>query len=173
MDQRSTVVMGKVVGVHGIKGNLRIRSYAESTDFFYSGQNMTLENVDGTHRAIKVKRVQHHGRGLLMALEGIGTRDQARAVVGADLLVERAQLPELDEGTYYWAEIIGLTVYGEDSDCLGVVVDIMTTGGNDVYVVRQPHDPTGRERLIPAIEAVVTKIDVKRGTMRVDLPEGL
>ena len=108
-----------------------------------------------------------------MAMEGIDTRDHAQALVGADLLVERAQLPELDDGIYYWADIIGLTVYGKDSARLGVVVDIMTTGGNDVYVVKPPHAPPGRERLIPALATVVTEIDVKRGIMRVDLPEGL
>ena len=173
MGQRATVIMGKVVGVHGIKGNLKVRSYAEATDFFCSGQNVVLESVDGLRRTAKILRVQHHGRGLLMALEGIGTREQAQAVVGTDLLVDRTQLPELDEGTYYWADLIGLKVYGKDSVCLGRVVNIMATGGNDVYVVKQPHDPAGRERLIPAVATVVTEIDLERGIMRVDLPEGL
>jgi 16S rRNA processing protein RimM len=165
--------MGKVVGVHGIKGNLKIRSYAESPDFFYNGQPLILKNTDEPCRTVRIKRVQHHGRGLLMLLEGIGTRDQARVVVGANLMVERAQLPELEVGVYYWADLIGLTVYGKDSACLGVIADIMTTGGNDVYVVKPQNDTAGRERLIPAIETVVTEIDVKRGIMIVDLPEGL
>ena len=78
-------------------------------------------------------------------------------------------MPDLEEGDYYWFDLIGLDVFGIDQKYLGRLESIIQTGSNDVYVVKK--DDT--EILIPALESVVQKIDLKNRRMQVDLPEGL
>jgi len=106
---------------------------------------------------------------VLLTLKGVATADEARELVGAELFVDSGLLPELDEGTYYWFDIIGLSVFAPDKTYLGRIESIIATGGNDVYVARHQ----GNEILIPALESVVLGVDLKRKVMRVDLPEGL
>jgi len=82
-------------------------------------------------------------------------------------------LPELEEDTHYWFDIIGLSVFLKDNTFIGNVTSVIPTGSNDVYVVKDPDKNKTQEILIPAIESVVLEIDLKNGRMSVDLPEGL
>jgi 16S rRNA processing protein RimM len=78
-------------------------------------------------------------------------------------------LPELDEDTYYWFELIGIEVYTTEAEYLGRIASIFPTGSNDVYVVKDQK----KEILVPALESVVVGIDLEQKIMRVRLPEGL
>ena len=90
-------------------------------------------------------------------------------MIGAELFIPQTELPELDEDTYYWFELIGIEVYTTQGDYLGRITSIFPTGSNDVYVVKD----NKQEMLIPALESVVLDIDLDLKRMRVDLPEGL
>jgi 16S rRNA processing protein RimM len=109
----------------------------------------------------------------LLAIKGIGTRDQAQALIGADILIERTRLPELEDDAYYWSDLIGLSVFSEQGEFLGKVTTIMRTGSNDVYVVQDRSDGKTRETLVPALKWVVVEVNLEQGTMHVNLPEGL
>ena len=102
-------------------------------------------------------------------MEGIDTRNSAESWIGAELFIEKTTLPQLEEGTYYWFEIIGLSVCDVEGAYLGRVESILPTGSNDVYVVTDHEN----EILIPAIESVVLDIDLEKGRMAVAVPEGL
>jgi 16S rRNA processing protein RimM len=78
-------------------------------------------------------------------------------------------LPELEPGTYYWADLIGMDVYGGDGVRIGRLESIFRTGSNDVYVVTD----AGRELLVPVIASVVTAVDLPARRIDVNLPEGL
>jgi len=99
--------------------------------------------------------------------------EQAELLAGAELLIEKEDLPELEHGTWYWTDIIGLDVFAVDDTYIGRVTSIIQTGSNDVYVVKNPDGNNDKEILIPAIESVVAAIDLAKGRMTVDLPEGL
>jgi 16S rRNA processing protein RimM len=118
-----------------------------------------------------VRQAKPHKRNVLLSLRGIENCDDAKALVGSEIFIRKKELPELDDGTYYWFEIIGLEVLTIDNRYLGCVESIIETGSNDVYVVKDPGK--GSEILIPALETVVDKIDLDAKTMWVDLPEGL
>jgi len=90
-------------------------------------------------------------------------------LIGAELFIPQTELPELDEDTYYWFELIGIEVYTTRGDYLGRITSIFPTGSNDVYVVKD----NKQEMLIPALESVVLDIDLDLKRMQVDLPEGL
>jgi 16S rRNA processing protein RimM len=107
--------------------------------------------------------------GLLVRLEGVLNRSNAEVLCGLDVYVPAASLPPLPDGEFYWHEVIGLRVIAGDLE-LGRVVDILQTGVYDIYVV---HSDEKKEYLFPAVEEIVTNIDLKNGVMVVDPPEGL
>ncbi|MEN8246765.1 MAG: ribosome maturation factor RimM [Thermodesulfobacteriota bacterium] len=164
--------MGKIVGVHGIKGTLKVYSYAESASRFKPGNSVMLEG-GGLEKAFTIAWAKPHHKTVLVAFEGVTTRNRAEELVGLELFVDRDSLETLDEGVYYWSDIIGLAVYTVEDEYLGRVASVMQTGSNDVYVVKNVQGQTPDEILVPALEWVVREIDVDRKVMRVDLPEGL
>jgi 16S rRNA processing protein RimM len=163
------VLIGKIVGAHGIKGTSKIQSYAESLDIFEPGEALVVKSPDGRKASYKINWITPHSRGALLAFEKITDREQAIALVGAELYIEKTKLPKLENGTYYWFELIGLNVYTSDDRFIGQLDSIIETGANDVYVVKKD----AGEILIPALESVVQSIDTDRKIMRVELPAGL
>jgi 16S rRNA processing protein RimM len=167
------LVVGKIVGSHGVKGNLKIRSYTESETVFKPGKSILVIQAGHIEKTYPIQWAKPHGRSMLVSLKGIENRDTADSLVGAGVFIERSALPELEEGSYYWVDIIGLSVVSTDDRYIGRIESIMPTGGNDVYVVKNHDKNDHQEILIPAIESVVLNIDFKNKIMRVDLPEGL
>lgn len=177
MNGDDVIVMGKIVGVHGVQGNVKVYSYAEDPSVFLSESGIHVAGTRNGRRAddriegrtYKIRWMKPHRRVLLFSLEGVDSREAAEALVGAEISVPRSALPALPAGEYYWFDIIGLDVYAADDAYLGRVTSIMPTGSNDVYVV---HD-ADRETLVPALQTVILEIDLENNRMQVDLPEGL
>ena len=165
------LLIGKITGAHGIKGTSKAFFYSESLSALESDDHILLKNPEGLEKTYEIKWLKPHGRGFLLSLKGISCREEAKDLIGAELFIKKEKLPELEDGTYYWFDIIGLEVYTIEDKYLGCVELIIPTGSNDVYVVK---DKTGNgEILIPALESVVKKIDFNLKIMKVDLPEGL
>lgn len=162
-----------MTGAHGIRGDLKIHSYAESIDLYRTGEGILLTLPDGSVKTLTVQWIKPHGHGLRMGLESVNDRNQAERLVGASLFVEKSLLPALEDDTYYWSELMGLSVYDTAGLLLGRIDEVIPTPANDVYVVKGEIDGSLRETLIPAIGKVVCDIDLERRTMIVDLPEGL
>jgi 16S rRNA processing protein RimM len=169
MHEDALIPIGKVVGTHGIKGYLKVISYAESAASFAPGKQLALRRKGKPVVRLGIDSSRPHKRGILLALEGITSVDAAKEWVGYELCIDKSTLPEPERGTYYWHQIIGLEVFTVDNRRLGRVAVIFPTGSNDVYVVRDGK----KEVLIPAIDFVVVDIDLARRVLRVDLPEGL
>ncbi|BBO71797.1 ribosome maturation factor RimM [Desulfosarcina alkanivorans] len=167
------VLVGRVTGAHGIRGGVKVHSYAESTALYRIGEGIMLTLPDGTVATLAVQWVKPHGRALLMGLESVTDRNQAEDLVGASLFVERSRLPALEADTYYWTDLVGLDVYDPAGSRLGSLDGVIPTPGNDVYVVKGDVDGRPRELLIPAVGDVVLSIDIAGKTMVVELPEGL
>lgn len=105
----------------------------------------------------------------ILKLQGIDTREGAEELAGIELEVPVNEVPPLPEGSYYHFQILDMEVWTSAGELLGVVEDILSTGSNDVYVVRRGDG----EILVPAIDGVVLDVDVKGGRLTVDLPDGL
>ena len=158
------IIIGKVGAPHGVKGEVKI---IPMTDF--------PERFDGmTHcfigdRLITIKGARHQKNHVLMVFDGITTREDAAALTGAFISVDRSEAMPLKDGEYYTADIIGLSVEETDGTVLGVVTDVIRTGSNDVYVVSLP----GRSEdvLVPALKKVVREISIEDGRMVVLMPE--
>ena len=163
------VLIGRIVGVHGLKGTNKFKSYAESLSVFYPGQSMLIRDNRNRETSVELDWVKSHTKTPLISFKGVTDRGRAEALIGAELFIPATELPELDEDSYYWFELIGIEVYTADEDYLGRITSIFPTGSNDVYVVKDKN----KEVLIPALESVVVDIDLELKRMRVDLPEGL
>jgi 16S rRNA processing protein RimM len=163
--------VGKVVGVHGIKGNLKLYPYVESLSIFKSGRKILLRNRHGEKENHIIKSGKLYKNIFRLALQGIENRNDAEKRIGMEVFIEKAGLPDLEEDEYYWFEIIGLDAFLEDGTRLGRVESIFQTGSNDVYVIK--NSKNGRETLVPAIESVVMDIDLENKRMTVTLPDGL
>ena len=166
-------MVGRVVAAHGIRGNLKVSSYAESLSVYETKGGLQVALPDGSFRPMTVRWVQLHGRHLLLNLDGVADRNQAECLIGAELFAEKSCLPELEDDSYYWFDLVGLRVYDATGALLGRLERIIPTPGNDVYVVKGMQGEQDKELLIPAIGNVVLKIDLEGRTMIVDPPEGL
>lgn len=163
------LLAGRVAGAHGIRGEIKLRYHTESPDVFIPGLILFIGEGDARRR-MTVKSARPHGPGLLVALEGVDTRNDAETLAGSDVFIDAAALPEItDADTFYWKDLIGLTVVTGEGEDLGRLEHIFQTGGNDVYVVKKGRN----ELLIPALVSVVRNVDLSQGRMTVDLPEGL
>ena len=163
------MLIGEIVGTHGIKGTNRMRSYAESLSVFGPGRSILIRDRHGREVRHEINWVKPHTGPPLVSFKGVTNCDQAKTLVGSKLFIPESELPELEEGTYYWHELIGIEVYTSTGEFLGRIESIIETGSNDVYVVQKDQ----KEVLIPALESVVLEIDLQNKRMRVDLPEGL
>jgi 16S rRNA processing protein RimM len=144
-----------VAGAHGIRGLLRVHSYNPDSEQLEVDGTVTLEHGSASGH-YRIESVTRHGRGLLVALEGVTDRSGAERLRGARLLVDRTALPVLAAGEFYHHEVLGAEVVAEDGRPVGTITRTMSTGLNDVWIVR---DATG-EHLIPVIADVVVDIDL-------------
>ena len=173
MDNANLLSIGKIVGAHGIKGVVKVFSYAESLTRYQSGMQLFLEDPHGNRFVRTVNWAKPHSKTILLSLDGIQERSQAEVLIGSELFIERADLEELDGDTYYWSDLLGMEVYSVGGEYIGEITDIIPTGSNDVYVARQQGSESQTEVLIPALVSVVKEVDLDQKIMRVDLPEGL
>lgn len=166
MNKDEILPIGKVTGVHGIKGEIKVAVYGglESLSF-----ETVFINLKGVQAEQKVKRMRPHKGSLLLELEGISTRNDAEGLVGLEISVKKSELPEPGEDEYYYFDLIGMEVLTDEGKLLGNITNIIQTGGNDVLEVEGPLG----EVLIPAIEDTIIDVDMDERKVTVRLMEGL
>ena len=164
------MVLGKLTSVHGLKGYVKVQSFedSDSDTLFCAGASVLIRIPHKYEKWHKIIKANAHKKGLLVLLKGIN-REAAEALVGGELCLKRSDMPELEPGTFYWEDLIGLAVEDVNKGYLGKIDSIIPTGSNDVYVVKDGKSET----LVPALPWVVLSVDLTDGKMLVDLPEGL
>ncbi|SEQ36850.1 16S rRNA processing protein RimM [Ectothiorhodospira magna] len=163
MNRPEWITLGRIAGVYGVKGWVRIFSGTEPREGIMDYDPLYLQ-VNGEWQVFKVEAGRVHGKGLVAKLAGIDDRDAAAALIDAAIGVRAEQLAPLPPGEYYWADLVGLEVINLAAVSLGKVESLMETGANDVLVVRGD-----RERLIPYIRGqVIHQIDLAAGIIHVD-----
>lgn len=164
------IAIGRVSKPHGVKGEIRIEYFnPEDLRFFSHYQVIFLQGDEGGPQAYRPISVRPHKKFILAQLEGIRTKEEAEQLRGQAVLIDPAELPPLEEGEYYWHDILGMRVVTEQGEDVGEVTEILPTGGNDVYVVRKGE----KEFLIPATKEVIITIDTKARTMVIRPLKGL
>ena len=169
LGKKDHVLIGKIVGSHGLKGTNKIRTFAESLSLFKPGRSILIRKGSGQKINLEINWVKPQGRTTLLSFKGINDRSQAEALIGSELYIRKQDLPALEDDTYYWFDLIGIEVYTTEKKYLGRIESIIETGSNDVYVVKDGKN----EVLIPALESVVMDIELEQKRMQVNLPQGL
>jgi 16S rRNA processing protein RimM len=167
MGSERRVLMGLVLGAHGIKGAVRILSYAaEPADIASYGP---LEDESGG-RKFSLAIVGKARGAVLAAVEGIEDRDAATALKGTKLYVRRSALPAPAEGEFYWDDLVGLRAELKGGTALGEVTAVHDYGGGPSLEVRRE---AGTSVMVPFTGRVVPVVDLEAGRLVIDPPEGL
>ena len=158
--------VGKVTGVHGLMGEVRVQPWADSPEFLC--QFKTLY-VDEAHFPMKVERARVHKNMVIIKFEGPTDVPSAMSLRNAVLYIDRADA-RLPEGSFFLADIYGLEVRDAATGAvLGSIADVLTLPANNVYVVRGG----ARELMIPAVPQFIAETNVEGGYLRVNMMEGL
>ena len=155
---------GTIVSTHGVHGEVKILPWADGPEFLTLFDRVFLQ---GKEYAVENSRVQK--TCVLMKLKGIDTMDAAQALRETVVKVDRNDV-ELEEGTFFIADLIGMEVCEENGELIGELTDVIQTGANDVYAVKTPE---GKEYLFPAIKECVKSVDMESRKVTVYIMPGL
>jgi len=161
------LLVGEVLRPHGVRGALLLSILTEFPDRLNELEHIYL---GPRRKKYQVASVRRHGRELLLSLAEITDWDGAEGLRGMEAFIRAGDAAPLAPGRYFYHQVEGLQVISDQGERLGRVAQILETGANDVYVVR---DETGREILLPAISSVIREYDLESGRLIVHLLEGL
>lgn len=160
------ILVGEVKGPHGLKGLLRATSFARSEKSFTEAGIVVARIPSAGLRPFRVLYCGPHRKGVVLGLEGIESRDEAERLRGAELFFRKEDLKRQEEDEFFWFEVIGLKVYSEEGEFIGLLSGVIPTGGTDIFVVSDGK----REVLIPAAREIIKDIDTTAKTMVVNQP---
>ena len=162
----ATVMLGRIVGVHGVRGMVKIHSECRPReDIFRYRHFFATPARGGEALTLTLSNGRVQGLGLVATFAEIRDRDQAMALRDYTLSVARSALPALPPGEFYWADLMGMPVVNRDGVVLGKVHSLFETGANDVLVVKNG----AQEILIPfALGSYILDIDMATPRMTVD-----
>ena len=162
MAREQWIEAGRIVNTHGVNGEVKIEVWLDSPQFL---KRCGCVYLDGTPRRLVTARA--HKQFLLAQLEGVDSLNDAMALKGKTLTINRDDAP-LGRDEYFVQDILGAQVLDEQGKVLGVLTEVLERPANTVYVVQGE-----REILIPAVPAFVLHTDARAGTVTVRLIEGM
>ncbi|NLZ27662.1 MAG: 16S rRNA processing protein RimM [Firmicutes bacterium] len=163
------VAIGTVISSHGLKGEIKVFPQSDFLERCHRLKNVRIEEAGG-FRVAEVEKARIQGKLWVIKLMGVDSREEADAMKGDNLYILPEERVPLPPGHYYYSEIVGMQVCTEEGSFLGTIKKIIPSAAQDIYVVEKTG---GGEFLMPAAKQIVKEIDIKRGRMWVDLPEGL
>lgn len=163
MPKQELISVGKISGVFGVKGWIKVYSFTDIRESILEYSPWLLMKA-GNSKTIEVADAAIQGKALIAQLKGINDRTSAEALVGWEIFIRPEQLPKLSEGEYYWSDLIGLNVETQEGVALGLIDGLLETGANDVMMVKGEKD-----RAIPFLQGqTILSIDLTARKMIVD-----
>jgi len=163
------IIIGKVVSTQGNKGEVNVLPLTDSIDRFKNLDNVFLRSKK-SQTILNVEKIRKRNDTVILKLKDIENIEEAKMIVGSFLEVERKNAVKLPKETYFIFEIIGLEVYDENNIFLGKVENVISTGSNDVYVVKSKDK---EELFIPAIREVVKNVNLEKKRITIKMVDGL
>lgn len=164
-----TVIIGRIVGVHGIRGGVKVQATDVNGSNIRSFSCVLVGKDKEQEKWLRITQVGRAGRSLLVQFEGIHDRDQAELLRGCTLKIHSDQCRPLPKNSYYVFDLIGLDVQKQDGHRIGKVQDVLCMTSQNVLVI----DANGKEVLVPAVKAFVKKVDLENHMVTVNPIEGM
>ena len=168
MPHPDRICVGAIAGSFGVQGEVRLKSFCSDPEAI--ADYGPLYSEDGT-KSFKVKLTRPVAGGLGARISGVETKEQADALKGVSLYVDRAKLPSLPDDEFYHADLIGLEARDTGGVLLGRVTAVHNHGAGDLLEIAGPGLKTAL--LLPFTLAAVPTVDLSAGRVVIDLPEGL
>jgi 16S rRNA processing protein RimM len=173
IDRDRMVCIGRVSGAHGMHGEIKALPLTDSPEYYEALGRLLLDTARGL-RAFDLGAVRTAGGQWVMKLQGIGSRDEAEALKGAELLVDPEQVAPPGENEYFTEDLIGCTVVTLAGVLVGTVTGVLDTGAQPLLEVkRQGAGEFGGAMLVPLTDDIVKEVQLDRRMIRIDPPPGL
>ncbi|MGH7779225.1 MAG: ribosome maturation factor RimM [Candidatus Binataceae bacterium] len=166
---REMIRIGRIAGAHGLNGALRMRPDNPDSNSFAHAESVTLELGDNRREYVLVSAGRAGAGMIRLIVEGVSDVEQAEALKGATVMVETSELPAAAPGEFYYYQAVGCEVVLTDGRKIGIVQEVLSTGANDVLVVRNGR----KETLVPVIADVVKEMDMDARRIVIEPVPGL
>ena len=171
LDDAKKISIGYVCAAHGVKGDIKIDTLTDFPQRFERMDFLRLYSEGRWVRTLYLVSVREQpGKGGLIVESDLSDRDEAEKLVGTYVLIDPKERVPLPEGRFWVDDLIGLGVQDEEGNLLGIVENLLSAAGNEVYEIK---DERGRRHYIPAVGEFVKNIDLAAGRIVVNLIEGL
>lgn len=167
--KKEKLEIGQIVNTFGIKGFVKIYPYVDDIQRFDDLKKVYIK-MKKQETELEIEEVKYQKNMVLVKFKGIETVEQAELLRNAYVEIDRKDAIPLEEGQYFIADLLGLEVYLDTGEKLGILDDIFNTGSNDIYVVK---NELGKQFLLPYIDDVIKNIDIENKKITVHLIEGL
>ncbi|MBT7754281.1 MAG: ribosome maturation factor RimM [Gammaproteobacteria bacterium] len=135
MQNDKTINIGKVIGLHGVKGWLKILSFSSPPENIFNYKSLIISNKY-INQIFHIEDSRKQGKKILIKLDNIDDRTSAESLKESDIYIQRSDLPQLSEDTYYWEDLLGFNVFNQNNIKIGNVDSFIETGSNDVLIVK-------------------------------------
>jgi len=159
------IAVGKINQPWGMHGHVKVTPLTDNSERLIKGASVYID-----FELTKILDVQSPQGYPIIRFTGYENRQSAEILLGKLITIENSLLPNLDRGTYYVHDLLGLNVVTAEGIVIGKLVDVLTTGANDVYVI---HSRSKKDFLIPAISEVIKNVNIDNGTMIIKVLPGL
>ena len=161
--------IGQIVNHFGIKGMVKVNPFTDDISQFEKLKSILLVK-DGKLSEVEIEETKYSKNQVLLKLKGIDTVEEAEKYRGCYIKIARKNARKLPEGTYFIADLLGLSVYTDEDILLGKVEDIYNSGANDIYVIKSED---GKQILLPGTKEVIKQIDLEQERITVHIIKGL
>ena len=157
------VILGRISGLYGIKGWVKVFSYTEPRDSILNYKDLYIGQKKDW-QPIRISDGRSHGKSIILKFEDFKDRTDAETLIDKEIATKRDSLPKLKDGHYYWSDLIGLRVIQINGNELGIVKKFIETGSHDVMVVEG-----SQEILIPFVyKDIIKNVDLMKQCIEVD-----
>ena len=165
MEDDNKIYLGKITGVHGIKGWLKIQSFSSPPENILNYPSWIINN-QGEEELYSIEQGRKQNNKIVVKLEKIDDRNTAESLINSKIQIQRSDLPKLSNENYYWSDLVGLSVLNSEEKVIGKIESLIETGANDVMVIITLKD----ERiLIPFVmHEIIKEVNVELNYIKID-----
>lgn len=164
------ILIGRIIGTHGLKGVLKIKPVTDFLVRFNKSEVLCVAIGDGPIERFRIESSFERKGSIFVKFENVDNLDQAVPLVEKDIVIDESDLKEFEPGSYYVHDLIGLKILDETENLIGEITNVLQLSSNDVY---EAIDKTGKKLLIPAVKDFIGEVNLEFGFMKLKNTEGM